>query len=241
MLDQFGSNVTSEDFVDVRRSAGLREDEDIRANDFLLAMMLRLGRIAEEDMVKARRLFAKLDREANGVLNDEDIAALLADRPDTENLCNKTFDPHASVDQAASPRANSQAGGGGSASRGGGSGETTTTTTANPTTAAASGAAAAPQMKKGGMSLGDRAADSSKQNGGGGDGGGGGNAKRVWAQLLHGCPRTSSPTVHTVCPCSFACTFSRGNDPADVCRVPVLAFVRAITTRCSTSAYGMHT
>lgn len=35
--------MTLNDLADLRRSAGLREDEDIKANDFLFAMMIRLG------------------------------------------------------------------------------------------------------------------------------------------------------------------------------------------------------
>ena len=39
-----------------------QSDQEIRSNDFMLAMLMRLGRIDESDMTKCRRLFSKLDR-----------------------------------------------------------------------------------------------------------------------------------------------------------------------------------
>lgn len=39
VLDQFGDKISANDFHDVRRSAGLKEGEDIRSNDFLLVRL----------------------------------------------------------------------------------------------------------------------------------------------------------------------------------------------------------
>merc|ERR1711871_1763117 len=58
---QFGDELTLNDLVDLRRSAGLREDEEIKANDFLLAMMIRLGYIDPDDTKNILGIFAKLD------------------------------------------------------------------------------------------------------------------------------------------------------------------------------------
>eukprot|EP01051_Picozoa_sp_SAG22_P009732 SAG22_NODE_833_length_6929_cov_27.036159_3_plen_197_part_00 len=111
VLDEFGQHITTDDFQDIRRLAGLRDDEDIRGNDFLLAMLLRLGRVHDDDLVKARRLFSKLDNSGDGVLNTADIDALILDPPDTSHLCDKTFDAHASP--SASPRTPTPTDGGG--------------------------------------------------------------------------------------------------------------------------------
>lgn len=43
VLAQFADNVTQGDFDDIRRSAAISDDRSIRANDFLIAMALRLG------------------------------------------------------------------------------------------------------------------------------------------------------------------------------------------------------
>ena len=107
----------------------------ITSNDFLLAMLLRLGRINQGDMVKCRRLFAKLDRylfpccsvtrqqphaqyltrvrrictkmcacahpraavdrarDTSGALDDNDIASLLQEKPNTSKLGDHEFNP----------------------------------------------------------------------------------------------------------------------------------------------------
>ena len=43
VLAQFADHVTQGDFDDIRRSAAISDDRSIRANDFLIAMALRLG------------------------------------------------------------------------------------------------------------------------------------------------------------------------------------------------------
>ena len=62
VLAQFGENLTQGDFDEIRRTVGLPDDASITSNDFLLAMLVRLGRVQVEDTVKCRRLFTKLDR-----------------------------------------------------------------------------------------------------------------------------------------------------------------------------------
>jgi hypothetical protein len=79
--------------------------QDIRPNDFMLAMLVRLGRLDPEDMTKCRRLFSKLDRDCSGTLNEYDIQALLASAPDTSFISDATFDTfqHEVIDPAARP------------------------------------------------------------------------------------------------------------------------------------------
>lgn len=84
VLSQFGKHVCQEDFEQVRRSGFIRPDEDIRPNDFVIAMLTRLGRIDKEDVNKIRRLFANLDRDRTGVLNNDDIQMLVDERTFTE-------------------------------------------------------------------------------------------------------------------------------------------------------------
>lgn len=43
VLAQFGTSLTQLDVDDIRRSAAISSDVSIRANDFLVAMALRLG------------------------------------------------------------------------------------------------------------------------------------------------------------------------------------------------------
>lgn len=43
VLAQFSDELTKGDFDDIRRSAAITQDASIRANDFLIAMTLRLG------------------------------------------------------------------------------------------------------------------------------------------------------------------------------------------------------
>jgi hypothetical protein len=43
VLAQFSDNITKGDFDDIRRSAAISPEASIRANDFLIAMALRLG------------------------------------------------------------------------------------------------------------------------------------------------------------------------------------------------------
>lgn len=81
-----------EDFDQVRRTTGLKNNEDIRPNDFVIAMLMRLGQLDPDVVTKCRRLFSKLDRDNNGALNDEDIEELLASIPDTSFIDDKSFD-----------------------------------------------------------------------------------------------------------------------------------------------------
>ena len=72
---QFCEYANRADFEDVRRVAMLEEKEDIRPNDFLFAMLVRLGKIkvSDSEVCKARQLFLLLDKDHTGVLNDDDI------------------------------------------------------------------------------------------------------------------------------------------------------------------------
>eukprot|EP01050_Picozoa_sp_SAG11_P005987 SAG11_NODE_447_length_9395_cov_4.121665_4_plen_189_part_00 len=94
VLEQFGENMSLGDFEDIRRCAGLKEGDAIRPNDFLLAMLVRLGNVTLDDTIKIRRLFAKLDRDCSGTLDSSDIEILMKERRKTANLCDITFDPH---------------------------------------------------------------------------------------------------------------------------------------------------
>jgi hypothetical protein len=62
VLSQFGEHLTIADFADIRRSVDIDAGAPVTANDFLLAMLLRLGQVRTSDWKKCRRLFSKLDR-----------------------------------------------------------------------------------------------------------------------------------------------------------------------------------
>ena len=81
-----------EDFKQVRRTTGLRAAEDIRPNDFVIAMLLRLGQLDPAVMTKCRRLFTKLDRDCSGTLTMYDIESLLASAPDTSFIDDHSFE-----------------------------------------------------------------------------------------------------------------------------------------------------
>ena len=82
----------SEDFKQIRRTTGLDAEEEIRANDFVVAMLLRLGRLDPAVMTNCRRLFTKLDRDCSGTLTTYDIEALLASAPDTSFIDDHSFE-----------------------------------------------------------------------------------------------------------------------------------------------------
>ena len=75
IISQFCKHVTTNDLDDVRRSAGLASKEDIYPNDFLVAMLIRLGKIkaSDSEVIKIRQLFRVLDREGQGLINESDI------------------------------------------------------------------------------------------------------------------------------------------------------------------------
>ena len=83
---------SSEDFKQIRRTTGLEAEEDIRANDFVIAMLLRLGQLDPAVMTKCRRLFSKLDRDCSGTLTTYDIEALLASAPETSFIDDHSFE-----------------------------------------------------------------------------------------------------------------------------------------------------
>lgn len=119
VLSQFGAHLTPGDFADIRRSVNLGPSDSVSANDFLLAMLIRLGHVSTRDMVKVRRLFNKLDRfvlsvslfisyillilrmliaritrDGSGVLDEDDISEILLVRPATHNIDDKNFNVH---------------------------------------------------------------------------------------------------------------------------------------------------
>ena len=47
VLSQFGTNLTRGDFDGIRRTVGLGPKDQISSNDFLLAMLIWLGRITK--------------------------------------------------------------------------------------------------------------------------------------------------------------------------------------------------
>jgi hypothetical protein len=78
VLAQFGDNPSAGDFDDVRHSARLRGSSSIRANDFIVAMALRLGYIETSQVQKIKRIFAAMDKNSSGELTVEDIAKIAA-------------------------------------------------------------------------------------------------------------------------------------------------------------------
>ena len=78
VLSQFGDALTDGDFEDIRRSAGVDRNKDIHANDFLVAMSLRLGFLKADDCLKINKLFTNLDIDNSGSLTVEDITGLIA-------------------------------------------------------------------------------------------------------------------------------------------------------------------
>ena len=71
VLHQFGENVTEADFDDIRQTAGLENTDAIRPNDFVLAMLIRLGRVDTNEIIKCWRVFSKLDTGAGRGIDDE--------------------------------------------------------------------------------------------------------------------------------------------------------------------------
>jgi hypothetical protein len=63
VLGQFTKHTSESDFADIRRSAGLKPMQEIRANDFLVAMLIRLGevKISSAEVIKCREIFSHLD------------------------------------------------------------------------------------------------------------------------------------------------------------------------------------
>jgi Ca2+-binding EF-hand superfamily protein len=114
VLAQFGQNLTVGDFQDIRRTAHLMNKSDIRVNDFVVAMLIRLGRIDPDDTVKIRRLFTKLDVGGTGVLTEEDIEDVIASSVDTSALDDSNFEASqriaspAAVSSTASPSENQE-------------------------------------------------------------------------------------------------------------------------------------
>lgn len=78
VLDQFGDQLTSADFVDLKSSVNIGPEEPIRKNDFTLAMLLRLGRVGKYDITRIEQIFARLDKDKTGVLDKRDVQNLLA-------------------------------------------------------------------------------------------------------------------------------------------------------------------
>ena len=78
VLSQFADALTDGDFEDIRHSAGVSHESSIRANDFLVAMSLRLGFLKAEDCLKINKLFANLDADKSGELTADDIIGLIA-------------------------------------------------------------------------------------------------------------------------------------------------------------------
>ena len=50
MLDDFAKNVTNDDFTEIRRTAGLMYSENIRVNDFIVAMLSRLDGVDQDQV-----------------------------------------------------------------------------------------------------------------------------------------------------------------------------------------------
>jgi len=96
MCVRVGDSLTLGDLEDIRRSASLSDGEAVKKNDFLLAMMVRLGEkqltesrlvlmrltwsgalkpgyISPDDTKAILNIFAKLDTNQNGAITDEDV------------------------------------------------------------------------------------------------------------------------------------------------------------------------
>ena len=80
------TGLTTGDFDDIRRSAGLASTDEIRGNDFVLALLIRLGTVKASEMVSLRSLFSILDKNGNGALDIGDIEGLIMEGHDARNL-----------------------------------------------------------------------------------------------------------------------------------------------------------
>lgn len=77
VLDQFGDELSAPDFTDLKVSVNLGPEDPIAKNDFILAMLMRLGKVQDYDMARIEHIFFKLDKDKNGVLERSDLSDLL--------------------------------------------------------------------------------------------------------------------------------------------------------------------
>lgn len=78
VLDQFGDELSSPDFVELKSSVNIQTEEPLRKNDFTLAMLLRLGRIGKYDITRIEQVFSRLDKDKTGILDKHDVQDILA-------------------------------------------------------------------------------------------------------------------------------------------------------------------
>jgi hypothetical protein len=76
VLKQFGTQLTEDDFMDLKRSVDLDFKDDMSKNDFSLAMLLRLGKITLHDLAPIEEEFFHLDIDRSGKLTKADLADL---------------------------------------------------------------------------------------------------------------------------------------------------------------------
>ena len=65
--------MTSYDLNALQRSVDLQEGQPISKNDFSLAVLLRLGRIDQDDLERIESIFFTLDQDHSGALTAADL------------------------------------------------------------------------------------------------------------------------------------------------------------------------
>ena len=73
VLNQFLRRLTTYDINALQRSVDLKETDPISKNDFSLAVLLRLGRVTQDDLERIESIFFTLDQDRSGTLTPEDL------------------------------------------------------------------------------------------------------------------------------------------------------------------------
>lgn len=77
VLNQFEKHFSRYDLGVLKRSVDLECKDDMTKNDFILAMLLRLGKINTSDMARIEEVFFKLDADKSGVLDQADLNEMI--------------------------------------------------------------------------------------------------------------------------------------------------------------------
>ena len=85
VLNQFEKHFSRYDLGVLKRSVDLECKDDMTKNDFILAMLLRLGKIKPSDMERIEEVFFKLDADKSGVLDRADLDEMVVKSAKTKN------------------------------------------------------------------------------------------------------------------------------------------------------------
>ena len=77
VLGQFGEQLQAPDLTDLKASVNLQPDVGLRKNDFILAMLMRLGKVGKYDKARIEGVFHNLDKDRSGTLDEADLLDLL--------------------------------------------------------------------------------------------------------------------------------------------------------------------